>query len=338
MPRIQSEKRGFTLIELLVVIAIIGILAGFLIGNISGVLTKAKNTAVQNSLNQIRTILVTYYTDHNSYPPAYGYLTKTAFNEILPEDRGSRDTLDPYERDQYGNPSPYFVTESYMNKLGIHGNLDFYDQWGIASSDTDYNLRISRFEYYPPTGKDFELVDIDDFEVLDEQRPFIYIPINLRQFRRIKKIWDANGGFPDYTNSKLQEFHFPPASYDAFALVSVGVVANTQGLIYDFGPDNRYGALDEDDYAENYYYHIAGLAIYYMLTRDMDGELGNDDLPMGDGVRDFDFNGRNTGDQTWTFPHMPTDQLGNIRPDADGNTLGGKIGPGIDGPIYIIQE
>lgn len=331
MNKTQRAKRGFTLVELLVVIAIIGILAGFIVGGINRARTAAKVASCQNTLKQLATTMTAYYTDHNSYPPAYGYLSKRAFDEIPPEQRYLLDPSDPAQ-------ATFFVTDSYLNLIGLMGNQDYLDPFATETSDTDYDGTLSRLEYFPVSGRDDTVSDASsDLISLDapRQRPFIYIPINQRQFRRAKDIWDAAGGFPDVANSAIQDanFHFPPASYDAFALVSVGIVGNTQGLIYDFG--TSYGDLDIGDYPTvdsvnppgrkgNYYYHISALATYYMLTRDIDN----------DGQRDFDFNARKSGDQSFhLFPYLNL----NVN-DAHGRSISAKIGPGIDGPIYLVQQ
>ncbi len=339
MPRIQHEKRGFTLIELLVVIAIIGILASFILGGLAFTREKANVVSVENTLKQLGTILASYYVDHNSYPPGYGYLSKEAFR--LPP--AQRLLLDPNEPTH----AKYFVTKSYMSLLGQHDNKDFYDAFALDNSDTDYDGITSRLEYFPPSGRNQLLSDYSSSVVLG-QRPFIYVAVNLRQFRKVKEIWDRGDGvnykgFPDFTNSKLQDanFHFPPASYDSFALVSAGLVTNTQGLIYDFG--DAIGDLNPADYAgkENYFYHIAAMATYYMLTRDLDGVDGDGDgIRDGDGVRDYDYRARVSQDQDANFfPYIPlVDVRGNTRVDGRGRSYGGKVGVGIDGPIYIVQE
>lgn len=340
MSRIQREKRGFTLIELLVVIAIIGILASFILGGLALTREKANVAYVENTLRQLSTILTSYYTDNNSYPPGYGYMSKEAF-QLRPA--AKRLILDPDDPAH----AKYFVRESFMYKLGLHDNKDFYDSFALEDSDTDYDGVTGLLEYFPATGKDRLLSNYSNSVVLG-QRPFVYVAVNLRQFRKIKEIWDrGNGanykGFPDFANSKLQDanFHFPPAKYDAFALISAGLTTNTQGLIYDFGDD--FGHLNADDYAgkENYFYHIAALATYYMLTRDLDGEDGDGDgIRDGDGINDFDFRGRSTGDQDANMlPYIPlVDVQGNARVDARGRTIGGKVGAGIEGPIYIVQQ
>lgn len=317
MSRIQREKRGFTLVELLVVIAIIGILAGFIVGGVSRAREKAKIADANNTMRQIETMIVEYYTTHNTYPPAYGFLSKEAFKLSKDARRGDEDLPGKayvLDIEDTVNNDGYFVTESYLYQLGLQNNLEYYDPFALDSTDTDYDGTIGRLEYNPTDGiNDF----VSDYSTTPEsiQRPFIYIPINQRQFRRVKEIWDdpAQGnGFPDFDNPKLRDLEFPPASYDSFIIASAGVVANTQGLIYDVGTGN--GKLDETFYEPNYAYHIAAMATYYILTRDFDNDL----------IPDFDFDGRASGDQE-----------AHVFPNRQHNST---IGPGVLGPIYRVMK
>jgi len=63
----QNNNRGFTLIELLVVIAIIGILATVVLASLSGARTRAKDTAVQAMVSQIRNEAEIYYSNNLTY-------------------------------------------------------------------------------------------------------------------------------------------------------------------------------------------------------------------------------------------------------------------------------
>lgn len=335
MTRSNTQKRGFTLIELLVVIAIIGILASFTFVGMGAFLQRAKVARVTNTIRQIETSLVNYLTEHGSYPPAYGYLSKQA----MKLSQTNRESLELSNIEH----AAWFEREYYMNHLGIHGDLDNYDDFVLDTADTDYDGRTGRLEYYPPEGRNTKTVERHPADYgqpwspqypyaysptmepdLDgEQRPLIYVPINLRQFRKVKKYWDANGGgFPDFhdSNNPLLNMQFPPATYDAFVLISAGPVGHTQGLIYDLleGSDDR---LDASLYPEAYYYHIAGLATYYMLTRDIDD----------DGQYDFDFQARKSnGEDEHLFPYS-------ARTDRNGQQLP-KRGPGVDGPIYRVTQ
>lgn len=332
-----NSKRGFTLVELLVVIAIIGILAGFTFAGIGKFLGMAKIARVQNTLKQVSTSLVSYYTEHGSYPPGYGYIGKNAFNDLTRDQRRALDPTDPAD-------SVWFNKESYMNRLGLHDSLEHYDEYVLDTVDTDYDGRTGRLEYYPPTGKNENSVErtvglygsfwdavnpyaydpTKEPDNVAEQRPLIYVPVNLRQFRRAKKFWDEQSdGFPDFFNPADNPFdtmQFPPASYDAFVVVSAGPVAHTQGLIYDVTNDVP-SRLNPANFSPSDYYHIAGLATYYILTRDIDQ----------DGQYDFDYDARRTNDEDeHLFPFSP-------RTDRNGNQLS-KIGPGVDGPLYRVVE
>lgn len=72
----QNGNRGFTLIELLVVIAIIGILSSIVLASLSGPRDRAKDTAIQAMVSQIRSAAEVYYVD------SYGDANDSFCNEI----------------------------------------------------------------------------------------------------------------------------------------------------------------------------------------------------------------------------------------------------------------
>lgn len=63
---------GFTLIELLVVISIIGLLSAVILVSLSRARMKAREAAVVQSLQQIRTALEVYYSQNGQYPSTNG--------------------------------------------------------------------------------------------------------------------------------------------------------------------------------------------------------------------------------------------------------------------------
>jgi prepilin-type N-terminal cleavage/methylation domain-containing protein len=295
----HTARRGFTLIELLVVIAIIGILAGLIFPALARAREKAKIVSTIQTMEQIRTLMVTYYADNQgTFPAHYGYLSKEAFNDRL---KASDATIDIAGAD--ADNEKYFVNESYLAALDIYKQTDYYDNWATNRSDVDGDNITGLLEYYPTTdnGADTYVSDYTN-AVINGQRPFIYVPVNLRQFRKAKAFWDANGFDPTVLNPVVQNMNFPPASYDAFALVSAGVNEHTQGLIYEYS-DMPAG------YEADYQFHIAALASYYMLTLDQDD----------DGRKDFDFEVMKDG--------------GTYYPDQ---TAG--LSDRAYGPIYIIQQ
>jgi prepilin-type N-terminal cleavage/methylation domain-containing protein len=328
-----TARRGFTLIELLVVIAIIGILAGMIFPALSGARDQAKVTKAKGTLQQLEIALVTYFTEHGTYPPVYGYLSKQAFDDRLSTDqrRGLDTHVDPVDGVTPRTlaptlDTPYFVTESYMDALGISHDSGFYDPFGDGS-DTDYDGVTGLLEYIAPIGGAQNLT-VSQYSAarVSGDRPMVYIPVNMRQYNKVKQFWDGNGGYPELRNDVLANMDFPPAKYDAFAIVSVGLVNNTFGLIYDIGEDTNFSQLDKDDYNTNYYYHVAALASFYMLNRNIDADAPDNDINL-----DFDYDARKSaGQEVFVYPYA-------IRTDLNGNSITKQIGLGADGPIYRIS-
>lgn len=63
-----TQLNGFTLIEILVVISIIGILAAFILPNLTGMRERAADVQAKNNLNQLKSALRLYYNDNQKYP------------------------------------------------------------------------------------------------------------------------------------------------------------------------------------------------------------------------------------------------------------------------------
>jgi len=66
------RSRAFTLIELLVVIAIIALLSSVVMASLNTARAKARDAKRFSDLDQVRTALEMYYSDHGSYPITYG--------------------------------------------------------------------------------------------------------------------------------------------------------------------------------------------------------------------------------------------------------------------------
>lgn len=268
----SSRNRAFTLIELLTVIAIIAILAALIMVAGPRMIEKAKITRTQNAMNDLRTQLVTYYTEYHTYPPAYGY----TYWEMREQPAGAY----PDER--------MYSLRPFMARLQKHGIENLYDEFS-ESYDTDRDDQLSLLEFSPVGVKDpatnrytfpserYTGANNPGDEVGKqlgaEKRPFIYLPVNTRQFEKASRYWIERGYFLaeawDPSDPLLRAVEFPPPSYDAFVLMSVGPFGSTSGLL-----PQPLGTESPKDL-----YHITALRAYFLATRDLNGN----------GQLDFDY-------------------------------------------------
>ena len=300
----SAPERGFTLIELLTVIAIISILTGMVAVGLPRMIEKAKLTDTASDFTGIRGALATYMTDYGSYPPRYGYLSPA------PGAGGEADSI------------KYFLVP-YTAHIGLFRDFNAYDRFKNNTNDSDRDGVLSYLEFSPIGMKDLANpgkfvfptsiydplgalpadVQADLDAQLKTQGPYIYIPVNSSQAKRVAKYYGhqfQETGNLDYAYARVWDpteamagtdpprnplnMTFPPPRYDAFVLVSVGPKENTFGVV----PVNPLGPQDD-------YYHILALRAYFLATRDW-----NDD-----GQPDFDFNVRRKGGSAYqgTFPN-----------------------------------
>ena len=120
----MKQQRGFTLIELLVVIAIIGILAAFVIANLSGAQAKARDGSRKNDLNQLSRALEQFRND--SKGAAFYPKDATEYAAIVPKYTKAVPT-DPKDSTAYcyvagsGNTS-YTLSATLENQNDPAGN------------------------------------------------------------------------------------------------------------------------------------------------------------------------------------------------------------------------
>ena len=283
---------GFTLIELLTVIAIIAILAGFVMVGVPKALERAKIADVENDLRTLQTALASYYAENDSYPPAYGYLKF-----------GSK----------AGDPAKHrYWLEPYVVAIDHFRDFDLYDRFSPVTHDTNADGVLQRLEYSPvghrPSGEAVvyrfidELYDPDVAPSADmqseidrqlmEERPYLYVPVNLRQFETVRKYYykkydetgDADYMFAriwDVTDPRLATLKFPPPRYDAFVLISLGPKENSFGVIPSLDDMTTPPPVTTQEEIDNLY-HILSLQAYFLATRDY-----NDN-----GRLDFDYRAR----------------------------------------------
>lgn len=328
----ERPARGFTLIELLTVIAIIAILAALIFAVGPRLIEMARLRALHNTMNELRSGLAQYYATHNTYPPAYGYMDFNAAKLRATVDRPPDNIL--------------FYLKPYLAFLKLHGVEDYYDNFS-EGYDTDGDNQFGLFEFSPVGVQDAatkrytfpdqlryagdenaHAAEINRMREL-RRRPIIYIPVNKRQLEKARKYWvnraatqdplDFYGLSWDPTDPALQGVTFPPPTYDAFVLISVGPARSTFGIVPAWvdpvrGPQNEWEQATQHimDTFPDAAYHILGLRAYYLATRDLDG---NDKL-------DFHFEDRRQGEDKDGQPYQivvnnSTVQvpLGNLMPD-----------------------
>jgi len=276
-----APRRGFTLIELLTVIAIMGILMAMVAVGLPRALEKAKIADVETDMEAVFRAAVQYMADHGTYPPRYGYLKRGW-------DRSGLDLSDPADIGK-----AYFL-EPYTSRIGYFGAFDVYDRFSLDSHDTNgdnvlqplefcpaglYNAATNRVEFrddviYNGPGS----VPAEELKQLNQQGPYVYLPVNLDQFRKVKKAVARDGDLTGRTTDwdavwTSLNLRFPPPKYDAFVLISVGPREGTFGILNvpETGDDR---------------YHKMALRAYYFATRDINN--GGE----GNGVPDFDFRAR----------------------------------------------
>ncbi len=232
------------------------------------------------------------------YPPAYGYLKPEATGKPV-------DSLTDSDH----------VLEPYTATTGIHGNEHIYQapRWTM-SFDNDGDGKLSLMEYLPigvkaKSGKDFEFStalytgsnsprsgDMDEVAAQLEEnrlRPYVYVPYNTKQFKAARAYWiargDAFGESFDRSDPLLTSLAFPPDTYDGFVLIGNGPGGNDGGLTGVNSP-----GTPGVDYDEHCAYHVLGLRIAFLATRDWTGggTSGESASPQPDGLLDFDFRDR----------------------------------------------
>lgn len=275
----SEERKGFTLIELLTVIAIIAILAGFTFAVLPRIRERAKLRRMDNTFLQLRTAMTSYFTEHNTYPPGYGFVMWDYRDYPI---GGAPDNV-------------MYMLRPYTALLKVHGDRNYMDEFS-EGFDTNRDGRIGLMEFLPmgvknvatgvytfptelyrgnnnPEGELTRLMQAD-------RRPFVYAPVNKKQFQKAKRFWIENGYFYaeawDPTHPYLQDLRFPPAVYDAFVLISVGPGGSTAGVVPE-----PLGTEPPRDV-----YHILALRTYFLATRDL-----NDN-----GQLDFHFESRRRGE------------------------------------------
>lgn len=272
------RRRGFTLIELLTVIAIISILAGLIAVGAPQVLLRARTTSVEGTMKQIGNTMASYFADHGSYPPGYGYVRFEAGALSGPQSAWIQPwhaILGIYDQQVYVDA---FSDNADMNR---NGTIDLLEYMPIGNAQNQYPGGLFTGE---PAGGD---VAPNVNQQRTNQRAFLYVPINMEDFRKVESYFNFQGD--NYIQRQkalvwnqsdprlaaiLNRTNAAPPRYDAYVLISIGPSEQAVPII----------ANPPAGSSRNPYYY-AGLITYYLATRDTNNN----------GQADYDYRSRTGG-------------------------------------------
>jgi prepilin-type N-terminal cleavage/methylation domain-containing protein len=83
LPLDRATRKGFTLVEVLIVVVILGILAATVLPQFTSATEDAKESALKQNLQQIRSQIDLYRFQHNGLVPAQDSVTELEFQKAL---------------------------------------------------------------------------------------------------------------------------------------------------------------------------------------------------------------------------------------------------------------
>jgi general secretion pathway protein G len=118
----MNKHRGFTLIEIMVVVVIIGLLAAFIVPQITGKVEQARVAKAKTDVQALETALAMYKLDNFKYPAADVGLSALM---TQPSGDAAKNWRGPYlkklSKDPWNNDYQYVVP-------GKHGEYDLYSR------------------------------------------------------------------------------------------------------------------------------------------------------------------------------------------------------------------
>jgi len=118
----RTKSAGFTLIELTIVLAVIGILLALAIPRFTGALRSAREAALREDLQTMRTAIDTYTMDKQKGPESLDDLVQNGYLKTIPEDPITR-SKDTWVTDS--SDSMYSLDETEPGITDIHsGSTD----------------------------------------------------------------------------------------------------------------------------------------------------------------------------------------------------------------------
>lgn len=125
----RNTHEGYSLIELMIVVAIIGILVALAVPSFQHSAMKAREAALKQNLQTIRTVLDQHYADKGFYPPSLETLVEAGYLRQVPIDPFT-ETIDAWVIEFEENPdaqSGIFDIHSGSDALSTNGTS--YNEW-----------------------------------------------------------------------------------------------------------------------------------------------------------------------------------------------------------------
>jgi general secretion pathway protein G len=113
----RTKSAGFTLIELTIVLAVIGILLALAIPRFTGALRSAREAALREDLQTMRTAIDTYTMDKQKGPESLDDLVQNGYLKTIPEDPITR-SKDTWVTDS--SDSMYSLDETEPGITDVH--------------------------------------------------------------------------------------------------------------------------------------------------------------------------------------------------------------------------
>lgn len=121
----RTKQLAFTMIELIVVLAMIATLISIVMPNYFDGLTRAKETALKQNLNEMRAAIGHYYDDKGHYPVSLETLVNEGYIRFIPVDPITErtDTWVVLEQQEAG------VADVQSGAEGVAKNGQLYNSW-----------------------------------------------------------------------------------------------------------------------------------------------------------------------------------------------------------------
>ena len=128
MNRTHTHK-GYSLVELMIVVAIIGILVALAVPSFQQSAVKAREAALKQNLQTMRTVLDQHYADKGVYPPSLKTLVEAGYLREVPMDpfTGSADAWVIEFEENPEEESGIFDVHSGSDAVSRNGTP--YNEW-----------------------------------------------------------------------------------------------------------------------------------------------------------------------------------------------------------------